>query len=45
MEVKAIETITIDDVSHAKSELSDQAVQLINVFDEWNQTEADARSH
>ena len=43
--VEPIKVLTVDDVPLNVAEQSEQVQHLVTIFDDWNQKEADARSH
>lgn len=43
--VEPVKVLTIDEVPLNVAELSQAVQQLVAIFDDWNQAEADARNH
>ena len=43
-QVEPIKVLTVDDVPMNVAELSEAVKNLVEIFDDWNQKEADARS-
>ena len=42
--IEKITTINIDSVPHVVAELSDTVQKMVDLFDDWNQRESDARA-
>lgn len=43
--VEDIKVLNIDNVPYAVDQMSDQVKQLVEIYNDWNRTEADARNH
>lgn len=43
--VEEIKVITIDEVPYAVDQMSETVQQLVDVYNDWNQKEMEARSH